>query len=67
MSRPSETGSVRNGAREELNLGRQYRPIGIGAVAAAIAVAEGRTATDITDEKENRGSGGGIPRASKAA
>ena len=37
MSIPGEVGSVRATVYEPLDLGKQYRPIGISAVAAALA------------------------------
>ncbi|MCC6949799.1 MAG: hypothetical protein IT539_18755 [Bradyrhizobiaceae bacterium] len=65
MSKLSEAGGVRNGVRAESNLGRQYRPIGIGAVAAAMTVTGGHASAS---EKENRGDGDDrIPQVSKAA
>jgi hypothetical protein len=38
MSSFSEAGRVRPESRERTDLGKQYRPIGIGAVAAALEV-----------------------------
>lgn len=38
MSKPDETGTARLGFRDGPDLRKEYRPIGIGAVAAALSV-----------------------------
>jgi hypothetical protein len=65
MTRLSEAGDARGSAREATNLRQQYRPIGIGAVAAAVTVT-GRPTGDrreaaANDRDEYR------PRESRAA
>jgi hypothetical protein len=65
MTRQSEAGDARGTAREGVNLRQQYRPIGIGAVAAAVTVtgrpAVSRREVAANDRDERR------PREPKAA
>jgi hypothetical protein len=63
MLQANDTGYAREPAREGTDLGREYRPIGIGAVAAALAVTSkkpGNQSQAAANSNERRGTHGSL-------